>query len=751
MVDYPVDAVGENDDDDDALVEEVEDRSFFDMMANTPNALYEAATGEGVEVEFPDIPESTEIEDIGFFESIAPNLKAMIARDDTGKAEILQNSFRGDERFGGVFSDKYNHPMVVWNDKPYYINKPGFSGQDLGTFIGEIAKYSPATKYVSKAQRLLSTIKRGVPTYAATEIASEAGESLLAPKAARARTTSIPEMAQDAATATAVGVAADVVVPGVLKPAARVARRGLQATGEAAKSIFPRYTATIDQLTPSTPAPLSKSKYPLTVGQRSAQFSERSPEEVVTRELQNEDMIRRAPGTDEEAAKILRGFDQSQLDQIRIDAEKLRREFGSGDASITSAIFPGDAAAEEIQNIATVRAKNIKAAAGKAYDAVELADPQPIFSREGVVQTAKEAINSVTTGELKMTAREIASMPVLARELDFLKRLGKLALNPKFKGQPLTMLSGYQKTLNRAFRQAEKGSPEQLALGKVKGVVDNSVFDGIEQGFITGDQAILDQLKSATDLYRQYIGLAGKGAGRDAPEQAANKILQMVTNQNYTPVQVSRAIIGHAKFNPNQSMGLVIDKLKAGLPEDEAAQVIALIKDGILEQAFSGKGKFGVTRTNIVNNFDDVFVKQKLIINKLFPPEEIARIKQFRDNVLPTMWAEIKLNPSGTSYAMLGALADKQILNYVKLIPFGLGQGIAEGAKGMVRTGQADQALDAIRQYKARSTRPLFTAPFSAAVRPPIIHDEAEASAVLPLATSMSSAAKQKVMQAAQQ
>ena len=198
-------------------------------------------------------------------------------------------------------------------------------------------------------------------------------------------------------------------------------------------------------------------------------------------------------------------------------------------------------------------------------------------------------------------------------------------------------------------------------------------------------------------------------------------------------------------------MGLVIDKLKAGLPEDEAAQVIALIKDGILEQAFSGKGKFGVTRTNIVNNFDDVFVKQKLIINKLFPPEEIARIKQFRDNVLPTMWAEIKLNPSGTSYAMLGALADKQILNYVKLIPFGLGQGIAEGAKGMVRTGQADQALDAIRQYKARSTRPLFTAPFSAAVRPPIIHDEAEASAVLPLATSMSSAAKQKVMQAAQQ
>ena len=73
-------------------VEVEEDRSFFETIAGLPSALYKAATGEGVEVEFPDIPEATEIEDIGFFESIAPNLKMMISRDDTSKAEIMSVS-----------------------------------------------------------------------------------------------------------------------------------------------------------------------------------------------------------------------------------------------------------------------------------------------------------------------------------------------------------------------------------------------------------------------------------------------------------------------------------------------------------------------------------------------------------------------------------------------------------------------------------------------------------------------------------
>ena len=735
----------------------VDEKSIVEIAKEIPSAVYKAATGEGVPIEFPDIPEATDIQDIGFFESIIPNAKLMMARDDVGKAEIIKSSFGNDPRFGGVFSDKHNNPMVVWNEEPYYINKPGFSGQDFGTFIGEIAKYAPASKIVSGANTIKGIVGRGIATYPATELASEAVESMLTPETTRAKKRDVEDIAKDVGINTGINVGVDVAIPAVIKPAYRAVRRGMQAGSEAlgkAAQRLPRYA---DKFAAGAseairPVPVeeivSKSKYPLTVGQRGAEAPLRGPEERVTPPLQQEDILRRSPGTDPNAAQIIRGFDQDQLNEITADAEKKKKEFGSGQSSITeSGDIPG-AVAEEVQSIATTRANQLKTESGDLYKAVGAAESQPIFSREGIFQTSENAINAVKSGEpnLGMVDREISDMPTLSREIKYLERMKKMSKSPKFKGQPLRIIHGYQKTLNRSVRTAELGSPEQLALSKIKEVVDKAVFDGIEQGIVTGDQAIFDQLKSATGLYRQYIGLTGKGSGRDAQEKAANKILEMITNPNFTPVQISRAILGHAKFNPNQSMGLVIDKLKSALPENESAQVISLIKDGVLEKAFSGNGKSGVTRTNIVNNFDEVFVEQKAIINRLFTPEEISRIAKFREDVMPTLWSEIKLNPAGTAYIMLAALARSNLLNYVKMVPF-IGQGIAEGAEGIVSTSGAKNA---IRQYVAKSSKPLFTKPISATSR--IIRDEdIDASAVLPLVSTMSPETKQKVFQAATQ
>tara|TARA_R110002126_G_scaffold86284_7_gene208376 strand:- start:14058 stop:16337 length:2280 start_codon:yes stop_codon:yes gene_type:complete len=752
---YPEDAVGSGENTTKIETAPVDEKSIIEIAKEIPSAVYKAATGEGVPIEFPDIPEATDIQDIGFFESIIPNAKLMMARDDVGKAEIIKSSFGNDPRFGGVFSDKHNNPMVVWNEEPYYINKPGFSGQDFGTFIGEIAKYAPASKFVSGSNTIKGIAGRGVATYPATELASEAGESMLTPKTTRAKNKKLEDVATDVGIATGVNVAVDALVPLIAKPIVggvkRVMQAGSEALGEAAQRL-PRYADRVvsgasEVLRPlPTEQVVSSSKYPLTVGQRGAETPLRGPEERVTPTLQEEDILRRSPGTDPKAAQIIRGFDQTQLNEIRADALALQKEFGTGQSSITeSGDIPG-AVAEEVQSIATTRAAEIKTESGSAYRAASEAEIQPIFSREGIVKVSSDALAAVKSGEpnLGMTAREIESMPILKRELDFLQRIRKMSLNPKFKGQPLKIIHGYQKTLNRASRQAEQGSPEQLALGRMKNVVDDAVFNGVEQGIIAGDQSVLDQLKSATDLYRQYIGLTGKGAGRDSQEKAANKILEMITNQNFEPPQISRAILGHAKFNPSQAMGLVIDKLKSALPENESAQVISLIKDGVLEKAFSGNGKSGVTRTNIVNNFDEVFVKQKAIINRLFAPEEISRIAKFREDVMPTLWSEIKLNPSGSGYIMLAALAKSNLLNYVKMVPF-FGQGIAEGVEGIV---SASGAKDAIRQYVARSSAPLFTVPISATSR--ITRDEdVDASAVLPLVSTMSPETKQKVFQAA--
>ena len=716
------------------------EKSYLQRLKELPGNLYEAYTGENVPIEFPNIPEATDMggDAPGFIEGLLPNLKIMLARDDLGKTEIMENAFEGDERWGGAFSDKFGNPMIVWNDQPYYVNKPGFSGQDFGTFVGEVIKFAPAMKFVNKAKTVLGTAGRGAGAYSTTELGSQALESAMTPETTKLKDQTTSDLAKDVGISTTIGVGADLVVPGVAKGVTKGVKAGANVVSDATK-MFPRFN----------PETSIKSKFPLPQGQRTAELPDvkkGSIQSKVTQQLEEEDVLRNAPSTNPLASNIIKGFDESQLTAIRNEADLLRKEFGSGRVDIVDADDIPTAVGEEIQTSVTKTATSLKDRAGKAYEVVKGAEFQPVMSREGVLETTNNALNSVLSKDgLGITQRELADMKILSRELDYLKRINNLAQKPNFKGSPLNILSGYQKSLNRAVRSAEEGSPEQLALNRIKGEVDKAVFEGIEKGIITGDEAVLDSLKEATDLYRQYIGLTGKAGGKDSQEKAANRILQMITNPNYTPKQVVTAFFGHAKFNPNQSMGLVLNKLKNVLPEEQYQEVVALAKDAVLEKAFSGTGKSGVTRTNIVNNYDDVFVKNKAITSLLFNADEIKRIKQFRDDVMPTLWADIKLNPSNSGYTILSGMARNGLLNYARLVPI-VGTEFVEGVQ---RIGSTAQAINATRQYLNRVNKPLFSATVQSSIRPVAVEadDEVESSTLQSIIQNAPESLKEKLLE----
>ena len=716
------------------------EKSYLQRLKELPGNLYEAYTGENVPIEFPNIPEATDMggDAPGFIEGLLPNLKIMLARDDLGKTEIMKNSFEGDERWGGAFSDKFGNPMIVWNDQPYYVNKPGFSGQDFGTFVGEVIKFAPAMKFVNKAKTVLGTAGRGAGAYSTTELGSQALESAMTPETTKLKDQTTSDLAKDVGISTTIGVGADLVVPGVAKGVTKGVKAGANVVSDATK-MFPRFN----------PETSIKSKFALTQGQRTAELPDvkkGSIQSKVTQQLEEEDVLRNAPSTNPLASNIIKGFDESQLTAIRNEADLLRKEFGSGRVDIVDADDIPTAVGEEIQTSVTKTATSLKDRAGKAYEVVKGAEFQPVMSREGVLETTNNALNSVLSKDgLGITQRELADMKILNRELEYLKRINNLAQKPNFKGSPLNILSGYQKSLNRAVRSAEEGSPEQLALNRIKGEVDKAVFEGIEKGIITGDEAVLDSLKEATDLYRQYIGLTGKAGGKDSQEKAANRILQMITNPNYTPKQVVTAFFGHAKFNPNQSMGLVLNKLKNVLPEEQYQEVVALAKDAVLEKAFSGTGKSGVTRTNIVNNYDDVFVKNKAITSLLFNADEIKRIKQFRDDVMPTLWADIKLNPSNSGYTILSGMARNGLLNYARLVPI-VGTEFVEGVQ---RIGSTAQAINATRQYLNRVNKPLFSATVQSSIRPVAVEadDEVESSTLQSIIQNAPASLKEKLLE----
>ena len=718
-----------------------EDKSLFEKIKSIPSAIKAAATGEGNPVEFPDVPESMELADEPeFLDGLMTNMKIMFARDNLSKAEIINNQFKNNPRFGGVYIDKFNHPMILWDKEPYYINKPGFSTQDIGTFVGEMAKYTPASKLVSTAKSLFGTIAKGMGAYSITEASGEALESLLAPETAKSKNRKYSDIAEDVGIATGISVAADVAIPPILKGASKAIKAGAKKVKKAVDLPFVKGAASQIMKLAGSDAKQT-SKFPLTQGQRTAEIPS-GPTPKITSQLEEEDVLRHSPSTVEPAKFIMRGFDDNQLKLIKKDAQELIDEFGSGDQGISKAEFPTVAVAEKMQTDLSRTAGGLKKEAGEAYSQVTKYGDEITINQDSFLKLGDDVKNILD--EMGVEGRLITQMPILAGEVKYLKKLIDNIGKGKFELKNLKDLHSYQKSLNLASRTATPGSPEAMVIGKIKGKVDELVFNGIESGFLIGDEELLNQLKSATDLYRTYIGLTGRGLGKDSQQKAANKILEKLTNPNYTPVQISNAIFGHAKFNPAQSMNIVLAKLKNSIPDEQYNEVLGLLKDAILQKAFTGTGKSGITRTNIVNNFDDIFVKNKKIIENIFVPEEILKIKKFRENVMPTLWSEIKLNPSGTGYTILGALARKGLL-YTKVLPM----GFADIGKGIEDISQTSSAKNAIRQWLLRRNQPLLSNITSSFIRPTIEEPAPIPEELQNILEGLTSEAKAKVLNSA--
>jgi len=697
------------------------DIDVVDMILSAPSAIGQAISGEGVPIEFPQLPELTDMgsDAPGFFEGFLPRIKGMMARDDYGKAEIIHDAFDGDPRYGGKYADKYGLPIIVWNNIPYYVNKPGASEQDFVTMLGEIIRYLPATRIAGKGKTALETGARGAGAYSATEAATIAGEAYITPETVAAKERDIGDIGEQIGTSTAIGVAADTLLP----PIARGIGIGVRAVAQGASKTGRNLGAAFDEMFPRFSFDvLQESKYPLTQGQRTAEL----PQGVTPRQTEQlgvEDQLRNLPSSDP-ATLLIRGFDDAQLGAIRNDAMELQAEFGAGTAD-PSGIYGNipSVAAEAAQETVSGAAQRLKKESGDLYDAVKSVEQQPVMNPDGVRQVVQELLDVVPN--LGITPRQIVEGP-LRREIVELRRLRKKTLDPKFRGQELNEIHGYQKALRAAIGQADNQT-DKNALIQMKAKLDESIYEGIEKGFIDGDQEVLDQLKTATGLYADYMTTVGRGVGRNKQERAANAVLEQLSNNQYTPVQVTNLLFGQNKFAPNQSMGLVLDKLQKSLDADEYAQFVTLLKDGIMTKAFAGKGG-EITRKSIVDNYNDVFFKNRDIINRVFNPEEIARIKEFRANVLPTVWAEIKMNPSASGYTLMSAAMRTGMLmspSVVGRAAFAKGLDVAEGVQ------RREDALNAVSQTIQRMQTPMLSATAQGAIRTalsPEIEAEEEAS-----------------------
>ena len=103
---------------------EEDDSTLLEKVQEIPSALIDAATGEGQEIEFPEIPEASDMggDAPGLIEGLIPNIKIFLARDDVGKSEIMEKSFKGDESNVTVTFD-YRHSNLLIILSCQIINK----------------------------------------------------------------------------------------------------------------------------------------------------------------------------------------------------------------------------------------------------------------------------------------------------------------------------------------------------------------------------------------------------------------------------------------------------------------------------------------------------------------------------------------------------------------------------------------------------------------------------------------------------
>ena len=619
-------------------------------------------------IEFPDMPEMGKADGIGFFEDIPEKLQTMFTRGAFGKAEVIERNYKDDDRFGGVYVDKFNNPIIVWQGNPYYVNKKGLSVTDFGDFVAELTKFAPATKIMTAVKSLGLKIPTGLLTYGGTELGAKGLDMFLAPETAERNAQTTGETLKDIGFVGGVSTATDILLPPTFALLGRAVKSGTTAGLNVAKSIFPQYKPGIEKTLGQTilkeadivGEEVAKEDIPLTIGQR-----------LKDKIIQGrEELLRSSNVAGKRANEVITDFDEKQLNIIRKIANGLANKFGSG-SDILKSETPIQDVVEGITTVARESAEAIKKKSQDLYTKVKNSvDPETGASSVIVDTTTATDLSQKIVQRLDDEAVDEATLKTMSG----LRNAKNQILNQLPKARTLVDIHRLQKNINLQLRNADK--EEKRLIGLLKGDLDDAVFKNVDDGLLLGDEQVIKELQQATSLYKDYLGLTGKIKGKDLAKRKVNSILEKITTEGLSPQQVANSIFGHNKLNNPSEMVAVINKLEALLPANASEQIMKKLKDGILVKAFMGKGPTKstvVNRTSIVNNYNAVFKEGKDLVNRLFTKDELDAIQVFRDKVLPTIAAEEKINKSGTSYLMGTLIADMTegglLLNLAK--PFG--------------------------------------------------------------------------------
>ncbi|MTI10185.1 hypothetical protein [Curvivirga aplysinae] len=635
-------------------------------------------------IEFPDMPELGDT-DLGIasdagLTNLFPDPRVELTTDPMEKAKIYSDGWWN---FGDpeLSVDKYDNPILTWTDEngnstSAYVNKPGFSGRDVGDIVSQAGQFLiPATK-LPKLFKGANALTR-MMVAGGGDAAVSAGQQAILTGTGIKEEMDLGKVGEDGL----IGATTEALLPPMIKAgkkAFNVARESLPGS-EVAKSTALEGGETVVESMADDPI----DQIPLTRGQAMPEGQGRIAQ------LQKEEALRQGH-RGEGAQNVMEEFSQRQDAAIDDAAQGIRDQIGAGS--------PADGSrgiGEQLQKNFIEAEQSVKAQVGKAYDAV---DDQAVEVSLRDTDELHKRLNSV-----------VEDMAIDLDEANVLQ--GVLKRAAKFKsssvqgvvggGNKASVVGGLDTVQTKNLRELEffrrsinssmggnTTQTEKAALSRMKSVLDDWVDEAVEKGLFSGDLEAIKQLKFARELRAEY----GRLFQRIGNDKTGRLAVQILNENNATPEQVVNMLLGTGTLTSRAEQVGMVKRFKSVFGED--SDQIKLMKDAFLLKAFNPRHtetNAAAIRRNAFNLFKDSKEGSSLF-QELFSKQERQHIHRFAMTVNKTIPPKTALNNSNSANFMIRFLRESGLLtsSVLRFAPL-VGDGL-DRAAGHYRMKQGEYA-----------------------------------------------------------
>jgi len=608
-----------------------------------------------------------------------PSAKMALARTDLGKLAILRD-MKGEVP---ARLDDFGNVIVRQDDQEFFLNRPGASPQDVPDVVTAMAFEVPLAMRGGRAMSGLGHAGRAIGTGIGVAGGSVAQDAL----AQVAGSTEDIDL-QHAMVAGALGASFEFAAPFVVPFFRRLFRNrrfydraagGLTDDGTAAlrragidpENVTDDFVRRFEQAAKDAvdPKDIATTARMVEADDFGVRLSRGDASRDVVQQGREDLMLKGAQGGDS-AKNIMRGFRESQADDILTARGRVQGELGGGQVS------------EPFQGTRAVQDRLLESSQAARRGIREGFDDARSRNASVAVEGVKDLARSVREGFRGFNPATAPSAGAMVKQLSTLERRfpGKVS---KVSVRALEDWRQQVSALSRSNNSVERG-----AAGDLLRSYDDFMTTKLDDALISGDAGALDAFRSARRLRFQF-----------RQKFEGNKIVEGLIETvdeggeaflKLEPSEATNVLFGASRFGKKGSTAAA-RRIKNVLGES-SPEFGAIREEAFLRLFPDGRNAIG----KFPGNFDRAIKDSPELMRVFFGPDEIRQIARFR-NVVHNATGRVEgaINRSGTAIAGSRLVQDLFGLNprtaaafIARLLPVVVGD-----ASGAARAVSATRAV----------------------------------------------------------